>query len=202
MYFKNIENIKSIHHTIMPAFGSIQEDEISYRAGEYMILLVSLVRGYKSKNQFSLMLPADKVIFNTSHANAQTGHLIVDDLKKILVSNEVIFEDKESAEVDWYTETAIFDGEITKTFVEMNPNAVAGSKISSRIKQLVTDAKKEQGLKSKSQVKKVSVICSMDLEELIKSQYEKILYTTKSESLNIVVSKKFSGENLSVSIDI
>jgi hypothetical protein len=128
--------------------------------------------------------------------------LIVDDLKKILVSNEVIFEDKESAEVDWYTETAIFDGEITKTFVEMNPNAVAGSKISSRIKQLVTDAKKEQGLKSKSQVKKVSVICSMDLEELIKSQYEKILYTTKSESLNIVVSKKFSGENLSVSIDI
>lgn len=188
----------------MPVYDEKYADEDSLAAGEYMSQLVSLVRGYKTKNQFSLMLDVDSLTFRTDSGLARLGNMVADDLGSILVSKEVLFsEENEPVDetLEWHTETVTFNGADTKVAVRMNEKAVEEARLASRIKKIAADDKKEKGLKAKSPVKKVSVVCSSDLGDMVSGLRDKIVYLTKAEECSIEISDTAESDTITAVIE-
>lgn len=205
LYFKKFEKNESITHTTMPYYNEELVDQDSLAAGEYMSQLVGLVRGYKTKNQFSLMLDVDSLIFRTGSDNVRLGNIVADDLGSILVSEEVIFGDdsiNSDESMEWHSENIIFNGIKTQVSVKMNEKAVMQARFASRIKKIAAEDKKKKGLKSKSSISKVNIFCSSDLGDMVNSLRDKIIYLTKAEECEIEISENLEADTITASVEV
>jgi valyl-tRNA synthetase len=167
--FRDSKGDISIHTSGFPTNLELNDEALCISAGEKLIELVTMVRGYKSKHNFSMKLPISTLTIATSIENIELLKSVEADIKAITQSKELVFNSTDSDEI-------VLD-------IEMDKNALKRSEIVSVIKPTVNGLKKEQGLKAKSPVVNFYVKCSDDLLEIMQEEPSQIAAAARATNV-------------------
>ena len=158
--FKGKENDESIHVAAFPEKLPEADCADSDKAGNILIDLVTLMRTYKSKNNFSVKLAVDTLTIKCSEDIQNAVKLVEADLKAITKTANVAFAD--SLENPFEDKTDVLEID-----VKMDEAAVFRTELVGDIKPIITQLKNGLGLKSKTPIQKVIIQASEELVELL-----------------------------------
>ena len=158
--FKGKESDESIHVAAFPEKLPEADCADSDKAGNILIDLVTLMRTYKSKNNFSVKLAVDTLTIKCSEDVQNAVKLVEADLKAITKTANVAFAD--SLENPFEDKTDVLEID-----VKMDEAAVFRTELVGDIKPIITQLKNGLGLKSKTPIAKVIIQASDELVELL-----------------------------------
>ena len=154
------EKEESIHVASFPSKLPEADCADSDRAGNILIELVTLMRTYKSKNNFSVKLAVDTLTIKCSDEVQKAVKLVETDLKAITKTANVAFADSLENPFEDKTDSLEID-------VKMDEDALFRTELVNDIKPVITQLKNDLGLKSKTPIAKVVIKASEDLVKLL-----------------------------------
>ena len=151
--FRSTDGAKSIHISGFPTPVEFDGAEEATQAGESLIELVTLVRTYKSKHNYSMKLPISTLTIACSTELQTALESVISDIKAITQSSNVVFS-------DLLTEPAEDKTNDITIQVEMDKVALYRTELIAEIKPTINALKKPHGLKAKSPIAKLYVKAS------------------------------------------
>lgn len=204
LHFAGAEGIDTIHATRLPLPDVSREDPEAFTAGEFLSRLVTLVRGVKTRNQFSLMLPVSTLVVEGPAQLLEYGEMISRDLGAIVVATGVSFVETDSHEAEGHefiTEAIELPEGIVRVHVEMDREAVMGAQAASIVKRESTRVKKEKGMKAADPVNKMIVTCPPSMRHLLEREIDRLLFNTKATNIELRESASCPEETVEISIN-
>ncbi|MCH2205637.1 MAG: valine--tRNA ligase [Lentisphaerales bacterium] len=161
--FKGNEADNSIHIASFPEAIEEANDEASDKAGNLLIDLVTLMRTYKSKNNYSVKLAVDTLTIKCSDEVKAAVELVAKDLKAITKTANIAFAD--------FLENPFEDKtDEIEIQVKMDQAAVFRTELVADIKPVITKLKQAAGLKSKTPIAKVIIQASNEFIEYLQAE--------------------------------
>ena len=161
--FKGKESDESIHVASFPEKLPEADCPDSDKAGNILIDLVTLMRTYKSKNNFSVKLAVDTLTIKCSDDVQSAVKLVEADLKAITKTANIAFAESLENPFEDKTDSLEID-------VKMDEAAVFRTELVNDIKPIITQLKNGLGLKSKTPIQKVIIQASDELVELLSAE--------------------------------
>ena len=93
LYFKDLENLKSIHLSSWPEYGKDTEFSSEEKTGDVFVEVLSSVRKYKSDNNISLRDPIKKLIINSGELKKNIK-FVIEDFKGVTKAGKIVFDEK------------------------------------------------------------------------------------------------------------
>ncbi len=174
--FKDIEGDESIHVASFPEKLSEADCADSDKAGNILIDLVTLMRTYKSKNNFSVKLAVDTLTIKCSDDVKSAVKLVEADLKAITKTANIAFSD--SLENPFEDKTDVLEID-----VKMDEAAVFRTELVGDIKPIITQLKNGLGLKSKTPISKVIIQASDELVKLLSEEPGQLTAAGRAEEV-------------------
>lgn len=204
LHFSQAEAIETIHATLMPETDASLEDAEAFEAGELLGRLVTLVRGFKTRNQFSLMLPVSNLLVEGPASIVRLGQLISRDLGAIVVASNVSFIETGALEAEgreFIPETIDCSDGTLRIHVEMDREAVLGAQAASIVKRESTKVKKDLGMKAADPVDRMVVTCPPSMRHLLEREMDRLLFNTKAGSIELRDSASCAEDAVEISIE-
>jgi len=197
--FRSTEGDTSIHISSFPAVNKEFNNADADKAGDLLVDLVTLVRMFKSKHNFSMKLPIDSLSVVCADACAEQILLVADDVKAVTKTAEIKFiEENELTEL---LEDRTDDLQIS---VKVNEAALFRNDLVADLKPVITSLKKELGLKSKSPVDTVYVQASTEFLPVLQEEPEQVIAAARADKVEFntadIAYSATSREGLAVAI--
>jgi valyl-tRNA synthetase len=178
--YKSHEAANSIHISSFPETLEAANDEASNKAGNLLIELVTLMRTYKSKNNFSVKLAVDTLTIKCSEEVQNAVKLVTADLKAITKTANIVFADSlENAFEDKTEEIEIQ--------VKMDEAAVFRTELVADIKPIITQLKNNADMKSKTPIAKVIIKATDEFTEYLKAEPTQITAAGRAQEVEFNV---------------
>ncbi len=181
-HFRAIEGLPSIHKSRLPqADPAANADPEAEAAGDLLCELVGIVRGYKTRQGFSIALPVKRVVVAAPPEKAALGQLIAKDLQAIACAEAVEF----TAAADpgpAFLEETLEEGRI-RVAVVPDEEAVRGARVASLVKSGVRKLRKARGIDEADAVGRLLIACPDDLKPVLERERERILFNAKAAEL-------------------
>ena len=171
--FKETEGDVSIHVASFPEVNTDFDDEAASKAGNLLIDLVTLIRTYKSKNNYSMKLPVDTLSVKSSDEVAEALKLVEADVKAI----------SKTTTVEYVTDLAEAFEDKTEDIqiqVKMDEEAVFRTELVAELKPVITSLKQAEGLKGKSPIAKVIVQATAELQAILEKEPAQITASARA----------------------
>ena len=174
--YKGIEGDESIHVASFPEKIVEADCADSDKAGNILIDLVTLMRTYKSKNNYSVKLAVDTLTIKCSDDVQKAVKLVEADLKAITKTANIAFADTLENPFEDKTDALEID-------VKMDEAAVFRTELVNDIKPVITQLKNDQGLKSKTPIAKVIIQATDELVNLLSEEPAQLTAAGRAESV-------------------
>lgn len=202
LHFRTFEGADSLHQTHLPVVDPAKNDPEAEAAGDLLCELVGLVRGYKTRNQFSQALAVKQILVVAPVETNRLGRMIARDLAGISQSAAVVFVDEAPDGIEFMEET-LLDGKL-RISVEMDPDALRGAQLAATVKAAVNEAKKPLGLKSKDPVKALLIDAPAELAAILEADVDRLKYQNKAEHIRFesLAEGVDAGEGIRVAVEV
>ncbi|MCM8541178.1 MAG: valine--tRNA ligase [Lentisphaeraceae bacterium] len=174
--YKGNESDVSIHVASFPNKIAEADCPNSDKAGNILIDLVTLMRTYKSKHNYSVKLAVDTLTIKCSEEIQYAVKLVEADLKAITKTTNIAFAD--SLENPFEDKTDLLEID-----VKMDEGAVFRTELVNDIKPVITQLKNGLGLKSKTPISKVIIQASDELVKLLEVEPGQLTAAGRAENV-------------------
>jgi valyl-tRNA synthetase len=175
MYSKTESDI-SLHVAPFPEILEEANDAASDKAGNILIDLVTLMRTYKSKHNYSVKLAVETLTIKCTDEVKAAVELVEADLKAITKTAAVDFADK----LETTAEDKTDELEIQ---VEMDKAAVFRTELVNDIKPIITQLKNAAGLKSKTPIAKVIIQATDEFASYLEAEPTQLTAAARSQEV-------------------
>lgn len=174
--FRKTEGEKSIHISLFPDLIEIENGKSDVVTGNTLVELVTLVRTYKSKHNYSMKLPIENLTVACSQELQEKLASITADIKAITQTKNVILK----AELDQSTEDKT---DTLAIQVEMDKNALFCAELIAEIKPTINQLKKDHGLKAKTPIKTFYIQANDELMPSLEGKTEQLAAGARASEL-------------------
>ena len=174
--FREREGDKSVHISLLPSVPAEAICETGKKAGALLLELVTLVRTYKSKHNYSMKLAVETLSVEASEEDQALIDLIVEDLCGVCKIAELA---KVAVAEPWEGSNERF-----KLAVKMDEAALLRTELVADIKKVILPIKQANGLKSKSPVKAIVVQADAQYLELLQAEPGQLKAAARSEEVH------------------
>jgi valyl-tRNA synthetase len=172
--FKATEPDESIHTSSFPQKLDAADCSQSAKAGDLLIDLVTLVRTYKSKNNFSVKLAVDTATIKCTAEIASAVELVINDFKAITKTSNVVF-------ADFLTDAFADKTDDLEIQLEMDKSALYRTELVASLKPVITQLKNDAGLKSKTSIAAVIVKATDEFMKYLEEEPAQIIAAGRAE---------------------
>ena len=195
--FKGTQEDISLHIAAFPEVIEEANCEASDKAGKTLIALVTLMRTYKSKHNFSVKLAVDTLTIKCSDDVKASVELVSDDLKAITKTANIAFANTLENPAEDKTDELEID-------VKMDQAAVFRTELVNDIKPIITKLKNEAGLKSKTPIAKVIVQATAEYLTYLEAEPTQLTAAARAQAVEFnttgVEYRETAREGLAVAI--
>ena len=173
--FAELEGDKSIHISSYPVVDSALLSADAAKAGELLLEVVGLVRGYKSRNNYSMKLAIDTISIAADAANTAALKLVEKDILGVCKAGKVSFVAEIANSEDKTERLALH--------IEMDKAALLRNELVSELKPLINEAKKAFNLKAKDACKVLYIQAPADLLKVLETEPGQLEAAARSEKV-------------------
>ncbi|PCJ58832.1 MAG: valine--tRNA ligase [Planctomycetota bacterium] len=174
--FKDTEGDISIHVSSFPKENDDFEDELSSRAGDLLLDLLTLVRTYKSKNSYSMKLQVDTLTVACSEDVEKALRKVDADVKAITKTANIIYQRECENPFDDKTSELSIE-------VKMDEDAMYRTELLGKIKPIVSALKKDAGLKAKNPIAKIYIKAEGKILKSLEEEPSSIIGVVKAREV-------------------